>query len=113
MKAIVPEETWPLVDRFLRETPEVFEKLTIFQEVVEESQRQAEQRGEQRGKQQTLLLVLRHKFGELPPQVVEKIETTGDLAQLDRWIEQALDANMVTEIDFDSAVGQQNTASQP
>jgi hypothetical protein len=111
MKAIVPEETWPLVDRFLRETPEVLEKLTIFQEVLDR-ERRAEQQGEQRGRQQTLLLVLRHKFGGLPEDVVKRIEATNDSEQLERWIEQALDANMLTEIEFIPLVDGTSAASQ-
>jgi hypothetical protein len=109
MKAIVPKETWPLVERFLRETPEVLEKLTIIQEVVEAGERRAEHRGEQR----TLLLALRHKFGELPAQLVEKVSTTTEAAQLERWIEQALDANTLTEIELNPLAAADNPASHP
>jgi hypothetical protein len=98
-----------LVDRFLRETPEVLEKLTIIQEVVEAGERRAEHRGEQ----QTLLLALRHKFGELPAQLVEKGSATTEAAQLERWIEQALDANTLTEIDLNPLAAADNPASHP
>ena len=54
-----------------------------------------EQRGEQRGKiqshQQSLILILQHRFGELPQGIIEQISETNDLEKLAGWLEVALD----------------------
>ncbi|MEZ4735101.1 MAG: hypothetical protein R3E79_49020 [Caldilineaceae bacterium] len=51
-------------------------------------------------RRQTLIHVLQHKFGELPPTVVERITVTADQAQLTEWLDSALDVETLTAIDF-------------
>lgn len=53
-------------------------------------------------KHQTLLHVLRHKFGTLPVAIVQRIETTSDADQLNQWLDQALDAASLGAIHFDA-----------
>lgn len=49
---------------------------------------------------QTLIHVLQHKFGQLPQLVLDQIGTTTDHDQLTQWLDSALDAKALTEIDF-------------
>jgi len=50
--------------------------------------------GELKGKRQTLLLLLRQKFGrKVTPAVVASIEKTSDLDTLDQWLAKLLNAN--------------------
>lgn len=49
---------------------------------------------------QTLIHVLQHKFGQLPRLVLEQIVATIDPEQLTQWLDRALDAKTLTEIDF-------------
>ncbi|MEZ4867205.1 MAG: hypothetical protein R3C14_38130 [Caldilineaceae bacterium] len=59
-----------------------------------------EARGEIKTRQQTLLLVLRHRFGELPHAITEQVEETVDLQKLQQWFEEALDANDLAHLSF-------------
>lgn len=49
---------------------------------------------------QTLIHVLQHKFGPLPSHLLEQIGATADHHQLTRWLDSALDAQALVEIDF-------------
>ena len=106
MKMVISEETWPYIDQFFREMPEALQKLPTFREALDESKAEGEARGEARGEaegalrtqRQTLLHILRHKFGELPANVTQRIEATADLTQLVRWLDQALDATDLAEL---------------
>ena len=49
---------------------------------------------------QTLIHVLQHKFGDLPQTIVDRIVVTIDDAQLTHWLDRALDAKSLTEVDF-------------
>src|SRR5438045_3145957 len=50
---------------------------------------------------ETIMHVLRHKFGELPPPIRQRIEMMNDPNQLNRWLDQALDAQSLGAVDFD------------
>lgn len=127
MKVTVREETWPVIDEFFRKVPEALQKLPTLQEALEEYARKAveetarkaaeeaqkaaydaELRGEIRGAtlgeikshRQTLLLVLRHRFGEVPETITTAIEGTVDLYKLQQWLEAALDADSLGQISF-------------
>lgn len=97
MELTIHEETWPYIDEFFRKVPDAMKKVPTFQEALEKS----EQSGEQSGVRRTLLLALRHKFEEIPEEVEQLIEATDDLDQLDKWLEQTLDADSLEEIEFE------------
>ena len=96
MKTMIREETWPLIDQFLRETPEAMGKLPTFQEALDESKRQ----GYLLNQQHTLLHILQHKFAAIPDSIIQLVQTTDDLAQLEQWLDQVLDSKSLTEINF-------------
>jgi hypothetical protein len=87
----IHEETWPYIDEFFRNVPEATKKVPTFQEALEASER----RGATQNQQQTLLLILRHRFGTIPDWMVQKIETAHELPLLAKWVEQALDTNSI------------------
>lgn len=96
MKPMIREDTWPYIDQFLQATPEALLKVPTFREALAESER----RGVQRGEQQTLMYILRHRFGEIPDPIIQRIEAATDPDQLKRWIDQALDVSTLAEIPF-------------
>lgn len=96
MALTIHEETWPYIDEFFRNVPDAMRKVPTFQEALEASER----RGAVHNQQQTLILILRHRFGEIPDPVVQLIEATDDLAQLAKWLEQALDVNSLGAMGF-------------
>ena len=124
MKPKIREETWSYIDQFFRETPEAMTKLPSFQktfqdavqkaaqEVVQKAQEAAVQKaqeaiqkasadshklGEQQSRQQILIRQLRRKFTSLPKKVVQKIEATDDLEQLDNWLDQVIVVDSLAE----------------
>lgn len=92
MELTIREEIWPYIDEFFRKVPEALKKVPTFQEALAES--------EHRGVRRTLLLALRHKFKVIPEKVVQVVEATDDLEQLDKWLEQTLDADSLEDIEF-------------
>ena len=100
MKHIIREETWPIIDQFFQEMPEAIGKLPTFQDALSQSLRQGFQDGEQRGEQRVLIRQLRHKFNRVPKGIVQQIEATTDLEQLDNWLVQVISAKKLAEIDF-------------
>ena len=64
---------------------------TIAEAMIEKGRRQGKQEGRQqealRVRQQTLLLLLRARFSDIPDSTVATIEACRDVAQLDRWLE--------------------------
>lgn len=99
MKTMIREETWPLIDQFLRETPEAMGKLRTIQAVLEESKQQ----GMLLNQQDTLQHILRHKFGAIPDNIIQTIQMTDNLARLQQWLDQALDAARLADINFTAA----------
>ncbi|MEZ4868302.1 MAG: hypothetical protein R3C14_43640 [Caldilineaceae bacterium] len=97
MELTIHEETWPYIDEFFRSVREAMRKVPTFQEALEKSKKS----GEQSGVRQTLLLILRHKFEEIPEGIVQVIEATDDRKQLNQWLEQTLDADSLEEIEFE------------
>jgi len=96
MKYQIEEEAWPAIDRFFQEMPEVFKKLPIFQEVL---QQQALQ-NQRQDKQQTLIHLLRCKFPDVSNDIVQHIEAIFDIEQLNNSLEQILFANDLVDMDF-------------
>jgi len=108
MKHLIREETWPIIDQFFQEMPEAMGKLPTFQEVLVESQRQflqqglqqGIQQGEQIGEKSALIRQLRRKFTGVPEGLIQQIEATTDIAQLDHWLDQIIFADNLADMDF-------------
>jgi hypothetical protein len=108
MKHLIREETWPIIDQFFQEMPEAIGKLPTFQEALAESlrqgfqqgEKQGEKQGEQQGEQRMLVRQLHRKFTPVPKGIVQHIEATTDLEQLDDWLDQVISAKKLTDIDF-------------
>lgn len=92
----IREDTWSYIDEFFRTIPEAMSKVPTFQEALEEAMEESEQRGEQR----TLLLVLQHRFGDLPDYVTQTVKATYNAEQLEQWLKEALDATSLAAINF-------------
>ncbi|HUG89459.1 MAG TPA: DUF4351 domain-containing protein [Planctomycetaceae bacterium] len=73
---------------------------TMADLLMEEGEQKGERKGELRARQQTLLRQLGRRFGELPPRVVEVIESTEDIEQLDKWLERILAAATFAEMEI-------------
>ena len=126
MKHQIREETWPIIDQFFQDMPEAIGKLPTFQEALASTQRQSIQLGLEQGLQQGLQqglkqgtlgnehrLVIRQlhrKFTQVPSVLVQQIEATFDMQQLDNWLDQIMLANELADIDF--KIPSQNQASQ-
>ncbi|KHD06046.1 hypothetical protein PN36_30935 [Candidatus Thiomargarita nelsonii] len=93
MKVKIRDDTRLCLDHFFRDMPEEMWKLPTFKEVMAENQSLWELRGVRQGVQKTLIRQLRHKFAPIPDSVVQKIEATYDLAQLDNWLDQVIAAD--------------------
>jgi hypothetical protein len=89
MEPQISDETLAYVDEFFRQRPELIWKLSAFQEAVKQA--------EQRGLQKALIHQLRLKFTSIPDSVVQKIEATGDIEQLDTWFEQVFAAKSLAD----------------
>ncbi len=62
-----------------------------------------EERGILRGKRDTLLRLLRRKFGELPESVLARVQAIQTEAELDRLSERILDAGSLEEMGLTEA----------
>jgi hypothetical protein len=91
MKYQIREETWPIIDQFFQEMPEAIGKLPTFQEALTASMRQ--------GVRHTLIRQLQRKFTAVPESVKQQIEATSDIEQLDKWLDQTISAQKLTEIE--------------
>ena len=92
MKPMIREDTWPYIEKYLRRVPEVLDKIPTFQEALAER--------ELSGQQQMLLHALRHKFGDIPATLINRLEATTDAIQLTQWLDQTLDATTMAELDL-------------
>lgn len=97
MELTIREETWPYIDEFFRNVPEAMRKVPTFQEALTESALESQRK--------TLIRVLRHKFEEIPEDILQLIAETSDSEQLDKWLDQALDVEVLTDIKFISETG--------
>ena len=93
MKPSIHESTRPYIDQFFRTMPEEMWKMPTFREALEEKQRY----GQYQGAQKMLLNLLRRKFTPIPENVVQKIEATKDLEQLDEWLNQVFMAESLAD----------------
>jgi predicted transposase YdaD len=65
-----------------------------------EGAREERRKSELRIRQQTLLRLLRGRFGELPPEVVQAVESTQDVEQLDFWLDRFVTARSLDEMEI-------------
>ncbi len=108
MKPEIKEETWSYIDRFFQETPEAMTKLPSLQKTFQESLQEAVQQSVQEAAQEAsaenqkrvLIRQLRRKFASVPKKVVQKIEATDDLEQLDNWLDQIIVAKSLAETEL-------------
>jgi hypothetical protein len=100
MKYQIREETWPVIDQFFREMPEAIGKLPTFQEALASTQKQSLQQGALGNEHRLVIRQLHRKFPKVPKSLVQHIEATSDINQLDNWLDQIILANELTEIDF-------------
>ena len=66
----------------------------------QQGEKQGFQQGFQQGEQRMLVRQLHRKFTRVPKGIVQHIETTADLEQLDDWLDQVISAKKLAEIDF-------------
>ena len=116
MRVEIREETWPYIDRFFQGMPEAYRKLPTFQDALEEKGRQSEKIGLQKGQeigqeigavqtqQRLLIRQLRRKFPSLPGEVTQLVEATESTELLDKWFDQALEANELADIDLGMSI---------
>ncbi len=112
MRPMIREETWPIIDQFFREMPEAIGKLPTFQDALNATLKQGEQQGKQQGMQQgkqqgalynehrILLRQLQRKFNPVPKNIVQQVEASSDLEQLDKWLDQIIVAKELGDIDW-------------
>jgi hypothetical protein len=97
----ITKETWAYVDTVFRKRPEVMWNIPTLRNALVESRetavQQAEQQGEQRRLQKTLIRQLHRKFVSIPDSIVQKIEDTSDIEQLDIWLDQIIAANSLAD----------------
>ena len=79
---------------------EVFEMgKTIAQELEERGM----ERGELHARRATLIRQLRKRFRDLPAEIVQTIEATEDIAQLDQWLDRFATAKSLREVGIGSS----------
>ena len=94
MKPTIHESTRPYIDQFFRTMPEEMWKMPTFREALEEKQRY----GQYQGAQRMLLNQLRRKFAQIPESVVQKMESTKNLEQLNDWAIQIMTAESLADM---------------
>ena len=60
--------------------------------------KEGEQGGLVKGKQDGVVRILRHRFGEVPPAIIGKLEAVEDIARLDALLDEALDVQEPEEL---------------
>ncbi|RKZ90996.1 MAG: hypothetical protein DRR19_08435 [Candidatus Parabeggiatoa sp. nov. 1] len=110
MKYQIREETWPVIDQFFREMPEAIGKLPTFQEALAATQKQSALKSALSTAHHMVVRQLHRKFPQIPTGLVQHIEASSDLSQLDNWLDQIMSANKLAEIDF--KIPPQNRDSQ-
>jgi hypothetical protein len=97
MKIEIHDETRLRIDQFFKKLPEEMWKLPTFKKAFTENQRLWELRGQQQSLQKVLIRQLRHKFDPIPDSVIQKIEATANLEQLDNWLDQVIVADSLAK----------------
>jgi len=80
---------------------------TMAEILTEEGERTGERKGEQKAavqtRQQTLVRLLRRRFREVPAGVVNTVESTTDVDQLDEWLDRLVTADTLDELEIPAA----------
>jgi Putative transposase, YhgA-like len=72
---------------------------TMAEFLHEKGKMEGEQKGKREAKQQTLILLLRRKFGKkVTAAMVANIEKTNDISKLDEWLGNLLDADTLEKV---------------
>jgi hypothetical protein len=103
MKPKIPEEAIPHIDRYFRVFPEEMWKISIIREALAESEWRGHRAAIRQGAQQTLIRQLQRKFTTIPNSVVQKIEATENIDQLDNWLLQVIAADSLANTGLLSA----------
>ena len=107
MELTISQDTWPYIDEFFRKVPEALENLPSLQASIQEKfQQEVQARLQQEvidTQQQMLLRMLRRKFGAIALDKVELIKGTVDQTQLEAWLDQAIIADSLAEIEFETS----------
>lgn len=88
LAGLAPEELQALLHQLETYLSEAPSQSTSSTEVAVMEQREA------------LIHVLQHKFGELPATVLERIAVTVDRSQINTWLDGAVDADTLADVDF-------------
>jgi uncharacterized Zn finger protein (UPF0148 family) len=96
MKPKIQEETWSYIDQFFQEMPDAMTKLPTVQTAVQTAIQEASAESQKR----VLIRQLHRKFTSVPKRVVQKIEATDDLEQLDNWLDQIVVADSLAETEL-------------
>jgi len=94
MKPTIHESTRPYIDQFFRTMPEEMWKMPTFREALEDKQRY----GQYQGAQRMLLNQLRRKFAQIPESVVQKIEFTKNVEQLNNRVIKTITAESLADM---------------
>lgn len=87
--SLLADSTFPGVDWLARIPEEIRMASTLYERIRKE--------GEQRGEKQLLVRLLNQKFGPLPDEARERLETAS-LAQLRRWAGRVLTAETLADV---------------
>jgi hypothetical protein len=89
----LPSEITVTIVCVTRQMPEAIGKLPTFQEALASTQRQSLQQGVLGNEHRILVRQLRRKFTQVPKDIVQQIEASSDIEQLDNWLDQIILAN--------------------
>ena len=96
MKPKIKPEAWSYIDQFFQEMPEAMTKLPTIQQAFQ----QAVQYTSVNTQKRVLIRQLRRKFASVSKKVVQKIEATNDLEQLDNWLDQVIVADSLAQTEL-------------
>jgi hypothetical protein len=96
MKPTIHKETLPYLGQLFREMPEMWD-IPFIKEALASQRQQGEQQGALHNQQRTLIRLLQRKFTQVPENVMQKIQTTTDLEQLDNWQDQIVVAKSLAD----------------
>lgn len=95
------------IERSVQNDPyrqELFEMgKTIAEELKKEGIKEGESRGMLKARQEMLIRLLRRRFGKIPQTVVETVTMTRDARELDRWLDNVVTAEDLTDIGMGAA----------
>jgi len=92
-----PSLVKPLERKYKRELSRELEQARA------QASEQARAQNEIKVRQETLLRQMRHRFRDVPPGVVSRVESTAEGPMLDTWFERILDAHSLQEMGFDES----------